>query len=179
MRAIRYKEDTMIELKEIIYKYPRIFMDINISTPIEDTQYATDFIITTSNRNVAVRVRESDCRFRDLTIRAKTKWNMKTEIDKIKEGHGDIYLYCWKDRNYEIKDYVIIDIHKLRSSNLLGKERKIILNKDSQGFRNGTGFIHITLDELNKFDCILKNKIDRHEYQNQLNLFKKTTEWFI
>lgn len=176
MRLTEYPKDTIIELKEIIYKYPKIFMDINRSTPIEDTRYATDFVIKQPNRNVAVRVRDPDPqgrKFRDLTIRVKTKWDKKTEIDKIKEGYGDIYLYCWKDKNYKIKDYMIMDIHKLRSSNLLEKKRRIILNKDRRGVYDGTGFIHIKIDELNEFDCILENKIDGYKYQKQLSLFKK------
>lgn len=163
MRRIEYKENIIIELKGIIYKYPRIFMDINISTPIEDTQYATDFIIKTSNRDIAVRVRESDCKYRDFTIRAKTKYDMKTEIDKLNEGYGDIYLYCWKGLNGGIKDYIILDINLLRTTSLLKGERKIIMNSD------GTGFINIKIDKLKEFGCLLINNIQGYKYQSQLH----------
>lgn len=176
MRLIEYPEDTIIELKEIIHKHSKIFMDINKSTPVKDIHYATDYTIKTSNRDIAVRVRDPEKkgrRFRDLTIRTKTKWNRKTEIDKIKEGYGDIYLYCWKDKNYKIKDYMIIDIHKLRSSKLLEKKRKPIPNVDSAGNKDGTEFVPISIGELNEFDCILMNKIGGYKYQKQLSLFKK------
>lgn len=173
-RPTKYEKNTLIELKGIIFEYPEIFMYINKSTQIEDTQYATDFVIKLTNRSieknkssldVAVRVREPGCTKRDLTIRAKTRCNVKTEIDKIKEGYGHIYLYCWRGKNGKIGDYMIINIDRLRSSNLLEKKRGIIPNKD------GTGFIAISINELNESNCILKNKIARYEYQNQLKLF--------
>ena len=163
---IGYNERIKTEIKEIIYKYPKIFIDIVIATPIEDTQYATDFIIKTSNRNIAVRVRESDCRYRDFTIRAKTKYDMKTEIDKLNEGYGDIYLYCWKGLSGGIKDYIILDINLLRTTSLLKEKRIIIMNSD------GTGFINIKIDKLKEFGCLLINNIRGYKYQSQLHFLR-------
>jgi len=153
MRQIEYKENITKEIKQILLDNSNIFIDIKFSTLIEDTKYATDFTVNILNKNIAVRVREPDCKYRDFTIRAKAEYNGRTEIHKIKEGYGDIYLYCWKDINYKINEYMIIDINKLRDSDLLNIYRKIIMNNDN------TGFIYIGINELEKENCLLVKKL--------------------
>lgn len=154
MRQIEYKQETIQEIKRILLKHSDIFIDINFSTEIEDTKFATDFVVRILNKDISVRIRKSDCEFRDFTIRAMTKYGGKTEIHKIKEGYGDIYLYSWQNENREIREYIIVDINKLRNSGLLN-DRKTIPNID------GTGFISIEIDELEEEDCLLVKDYQR------------------
>lgn len=154
MRQIEYKENIIKEIKQILLDHSDIFINVEIATPIEDTKYATDFVVNILNKNIAVRVRDPDCRYRDFTIRAKAEYNGRTEIHKIKEGYGDIYLYCWKDESDKINEYIIIDINELRNSNLLNIERRIIMNNDD------TGFINIGINELENENCLLVKKLN-------------------
>lgn len=120
---------------------------VNDATFEEDTTQATDLILNTIQGKIAVRLRRSSCTFRDLTIRAKRDTGIKTELEKIKEGWGRWYFYGWVSNENIIKEYIFIDLNKLRETTLL--ERTLIDNKD------GTYFIAISKKELEDNDCLV------------------------
>lgn len=73
--------------------------------------------------HVAVRVRRWTCPYRDFTIRDALPSGHITELQKLIEGHcADVYLYCWEHNLYPglaFKDWMLIDIPRLRASGLL------------------------------------------------------------
>jgi len=125
--------------------------------PEDDKQNGFDFIFTMGNFTIPVRIRKPDCRYKDFTIRARSRWNQRTEIHKLEDGAGDVYFYAWTKyvEGFEkICSYWLIDLKKVRESNLLKVERRIIYNGDS------TGFVNITKRELDIFNCIIAHSPD-------------------
>jgi hypothetical protein len=99
-------------------------------------------VVMTATPSIAVRVRRSgyDKRFKDLTIRSYNKGH-KTEVDKLRAGHGDYYLYCWTDAAGRISSYWIIDLDTVREAGLLEKPT-------SRSNHDGTMFLTISRKEL-------------------------------
>jgi hypothetical protein len=87
----------------------------------EDMERNTDLLIFEYNSlRIALRVRDANIKYRDVTIRSYNK-GYKTEVDKIKEGFGDYMLYCWgsldKDKVPTISDYLLFDLDCFRKLN--------------------------------------------------------------
>jgi hypothetical protein len=101
----------------------------------------------------------ADCPWRDLTIRSRRDTKAKTELAKIKEGHGFRYFYGWIDDNDKIVEWMLIDLDKLRASGLLEKPRREIPNKDKDGNPDGTYFICIKSIELFNADCTIAYRL--------------------
>lgn len=114
-----------------------------------DTKCATDFTIKLKGGNIAVRLRRPTCSFRDFTIRALRDSGTKTELAKIKEGHGFRYFYGWIDKNNRIAEWILVDLDKVRETGLLEKERPLIPNYD------GTHFVPIDIEELDEAGCLI------------------------
>lgn len=134
-------------VKDILKQNAMHIVTIAVAQDNLDKQQATDMTITISGGCVAVRVRRDNTRYRDLTIRSRTKFGGKTELAKIREGFADWYLYCWtKDGN--ISEWIIVDLDCLRESGLLDLSRKEIPNGD------GTYFVNVTIAELRANNCI-------------------------
>jgi len=131
-------------------------VNVRDATFKEDTKQATDMKIEIQGTDIAVRQRETnDYTFGnvcdgtsgnpDVTIRSKAN-GYTTEFDKIKKGYGDYYLYAWT----KMKDWILYDIDKLRTNNLLNKSN---LNEfDNQ---DGTKFIIISIIKLHYIDAII------------------------
>ena len=94
--------------------------------------------------DIAVRIRR-DTNFRDITIRAFNNGH-KTELDKIREGYCDWYLYIWTQNN-RIVEWIFLDVNLIRASGLFNNDRKVTMNKD-----NCTGFIIYTIYELSNIN---------------------------
>lgn len=120
---------------------------ISIASDQTDRSYATDFEVKLLGGTIAVRLRKPDCKYRDLTIRARRDSGMKTELAKIKEGYAFRYFYGWTDARGTIAEWILVDLDKLRATNLLNKP--LIPNFD------GTYFIAITIKELDDADCLI------------------------
>lgn len=128
------------------------FFSIREATKKEDMQEGFDFMLTAEAAQIAVRIRRPNCRYRDLTIRAETKYGGKTEIDKIREGKGDMYFYAWTENQLtgeRLSSYMIVDLSLFRSSGLAFTQK----SKTSNG--DGTGFFSYTKDELDAAGCLL------------------------
>lgn len=136
--------------QEIISRHIRYIFKARQSTPEQDMKEGFDYAITIDKTNIAVRNRKHKyLQYGDLTIRTKARGNGKTEIDKIKEGCGDIYLYTWQTENGKsIDSYLLVDLEKLRISGLL-EETNELKNGDN------TKFCSISIQELRDKDCII------------------------
>ncbi len=143
-----YTEAIRRQLITILKNHAAVFIEFEDASFEEDTQHATDMKIITKSKAIAVRIRNSNCGFRDLTIRSYN-CGSNTEIDKIRNGDGDIYLYGWKNKENNITEYILIDIHKLRESGLIYE------NRSAQSNYDGTEFTIYSIDELEKTGCMI------------------------
>ena len=157
---IKYDNDVFIsKYQDIIFdNLNLIFKSLNMkleqSNFKQDTEEATDYILSVNKICVAVRNRKYEYKkkYKDITIRCVSNKNKKTELDKIKEGYGDVYLYCWQtEEGNDIDSYVLVDLNKLRFSNILSEDRKILTN-----INDNAKFINISIDELHKNNCLIK-----------------------
>ena len=132
------------------------------SSFVVDTEQATDLVVLqTEKMNTAIRLRKlnnyGNKYINEFTIRAKTKFNNKTEIHKILDGFADYGFYGWVcDETKIIKHWTIFSLNVFRKTfnekNL--HQRSILKNPD------GSGFYVFNFDELPE-DFIIKTNIRR------------------
>lgn len=118
----------------------------------DDMEKGFDFVFTMGDITVPVRVRTPSCKFRDFTIRSKSRHGFKTEIDKLREGFGDVYFYGWTkwEQGQEvIIEWCLINLNRFRESGLANIEKPQTSNGD------GTCFINYKLKELEENHCII------------------------
>lgn len=99
------------------------FMKAHHASQLQDFNQATDVVLTMDNVHIAVRIRKPDCQYRDITLRGKNN-GQKTERDKILDGYGDLYFYGWTQHRVgqiELCEWVLIDLDKVRETNLLNR----------------------------------------------------------
>lgn len=121
--------------------------EVEKASVIQDTEQGFDFWFTGSGLKIPVRIRQPDCKYRDFTIRWRSVNGGKTEIDKLSEGAGDVYFYAWTSSKTNICDWVLINLHELRSFFEISRDNPIIIKRViSNG--DGTYFTHIKLNEL-------------------------------
>ena len=140
-------------METILKDHARHLINIDLAPDNIDRTQATDMTVNVKGTSIALRVREPSCKFRDFTVRSTVKSGNKTELDKLKEGYGDIYLYGWGDGKDRLLEYIILDIHQLRRSGLL--DRTYIERPNGDGSK----FIAIDLLELKLNDCILEYEL--------------------
>lgn len=91
------------------------FTQANIA---DDQNRNTDIIIELPKNGgrVACRVRRPECyRYKDeFTIRCRSRFGAKTEIDKILEGWGDYVFYAFGGRNAKLRAWTIADLNVFR-----------------------------------------------------------------
>lgn len=151
----REQSDMYLEaFKDILRRNSMNFLTLEVSDDYKDTQEATDMIIKIEGGDVALRVRNPSCKFRDFTVRTRSKYGGKTEIDKLKEGFGDWYLYGWGDGNGNLLEWILIDLDKVRKFKILDKPRQERRNCD------GTKFVGIPIGELQMTGCLISKKLN-------------------
>ncbi len=146
-----YSQKHIDSMIEILKENAMHIVKIVIADAEKDTKQSTDLIVKVEGGDVAVRTRTKNIKFRDFTIRAKSYYGFKTELDKLREGFAQWYLYAWElDKGYE---WVLIDMDRVRDSGLLDCDYPVKMNRD------GTGFINIRLSHLQLHDCIVSKKL--------------------
>lgn len=102
-------------IKENFRLFPQDITHVELSTSEEDTKESFDLIYK-SNVQISIRIRNNPyLKYADFTIRSKSYCGLKTEIDKLKEGLGTIYLYAWKNvDNTSFESWILVDINKFR-----------------------------------------------------------------
>lgn len=122
-----------------IKKLPKTLFQINQSNDVEDNTLSFDLIFNL-NVQISVRLRKNKyIKYKDITIRSRSKKGYTTEIDKIysgcsESGCSQIYFYGWlsEDEN-EIIQWILLDINKFRKKVYdYGVERK---NDDGTEFK--------------------------------------------
>lgn len=141
----------------------------------KDLREATDYEIITNMGKIAGRVRRPYYwpKYRDLTIRAWRKGNVKTEIHKLREGYGSHYLYAWANNEAVFDDWMLIDLDKLRASRLLDNN-DFIPNSDHR-----TGLLPIPDYDLRATGCIVREKPDAYRHRGgRMALYLGTKTFF-
>lgn len=144
------------EVRRILAMCALHLFQFSVATPQQDMKQATDMtvkIVSSHDIGIAVRLRRAQYQHRDLTIRAARRSGVTTELGKIREGAGDFYLYGWTNA-WTIREWMLIDLEKLRQSGLLMRPRHVYANKDQT-----TGFIAIPYRELSAAGCVLRSQI--------------------
>lgn len=140
--------------------YPQVFgilkrnalhiVKVEVSNEEQDTKQATDFVVSVKGGRVAVRIRSDVAKqYRDFTIRAQMRSGYETELQKIKKGFADFYLYIWTEQD-SIVDWILVDLKTMRESGLLDGERRLRWNKDG-----GSAFIAFAISELQRVGALL------------------------
>ena len=153
-----WSDGFMPEVARILTLCSLSFFQFRIANAEDDLKRATDLtinIISTQQIAIAVRLRRPHYQYRDLTIRAARSFGTTTELAKIKNGAGDFYLYGWTE-GFHIREWMLVNLNKLRTSGLLVKPRHVFTNKDQS-----TGFIAIPYTELRDAGCIERSTIGR------------------
>lgn len=122
----------------------------------QDTEEATDFIYY-ANLKIPVRIRTPKYYnyLGEFTIRWRSAHGQKTEIDKLADGHGDIYFYAWtkKDEVEYIADWCLINLHKLRNRHNLSRLNTTLIDRAKGNGDKKTGFTFYKVNEIS--DCII------------------------
>ncbi len=148
------------EIKEIIisnfFKFTTDNVKIELSSSEEDTEESFDLIFN-SEIEISVRIRDHYyLQYSDFTIRSRAKNGGRTEIDKLKDGKGNIYLYAWKSENKDsLYAWALVDIKKIRSLFSGGITRQ---NED------GTRFKVYSFKQIKELDGIIAYKHIRKRF---------------
>lgn len=121
-------------IKDNFWLFPFEITNIELSTSDEDTKESFDLVYK-SRIEISIRIRNNEyLKYCDFTIRNKSKYGGRTEIDKLIAGKGSLYLYAWKNMNNTIlQSWVLVDINKIRNDLLTnGKQR---FNIDNTAFK--------------------------------------------
>jgi hypothetical protein len=129
---------------------------LSLSTPKMDMKESTDALVKVNGGEyaIALRVRrpEQDG-WRDLTIRSYNGGH-KTELQKIKEGNCDFYLYAWTSyesaKDGTFSDWVFIDLNIMRLLGIFDEDWDERKNKDGI-----TAFVVKDIWELMELDAIV------------------------
>lgn len=148
----RWQEQQYSLIEKVLLRNAMHLIKIDVASQQDDMQRATDFVVTMRGGAVAVRIRK-DTKYRDFTIRAKMASGYKTELDKLRQGFGDFYLYLWTEHG-ALVEYWLMDLHRLRASGMLDGERNIKWNVD-----RGSAFIALSLAELQNAGAIMNREV--------------------
>lgn len=141
----QYQAQLLDQVKDILKANAGLFLVFDLANDEQDMKQATDMVLTVKGgQRIAVRIRREQARkYTDVTIRARSKHGAKTEIDKLREGWGDWYVYAWEsNQRGRLDRWCIYDLHAVRRSGLLEKAGAVTWNGD------GTGFVTISLRDL-------------------------------
>lgn len=148
-RDWNWSDGFLPEVRRILMQNAALLFTVQIASTYQDVKEATDMLLMVNGqRTVAVRLRRAQYSYRDLTIRASRISGARTELDKIRNGYGDIYLYGWT-YGWTISEWMLVNLHRLRSSSLLNSHWKMTINRDG-----ATGFISIPYMTLYEYGCI-------------------------
>jgi hypothetical protein len=131
VRALETKYHTEIgfHLRKALRGFHERYAIIKPSTEYQDGNYAFDLVYQL-NLIISVRIRQHKyIKYRDMTIRYKSKNGGITEFEKIKNGYAKIYLYAYEseDRDSFVK-VRIVDVDAIRK--LIAQERYSIYKND-------------------------------------------------
>lgn len=125
-------------------------------TKAKDIQISFE-LFKKGSADIACRCRRiSVDKYGDITIRSGRPSGMKSELQKIKEGHGDYMVYGWIPGKH-IEAYCIVDLDRMRQSGVLEQKRQTRWNKDWSSC-----FVFLSINELRQTGCL----VDYHDFQD-------------
>jgi hypothetical protein len=92
---------------------------IEVAPPEEDRLHNTDLMFDVGLQRIAVRMRREALRLaynrrNEITIRYGRQSGVTTELAKVLQGWGDLFLYAWgEDRSGRITAYTLIHLKEL------------------------------------------------------------------
>jgi succinate dehydrogenase flavin-adding protein (antitoxin of CptAB toxin-antitoxin module) len=125
----KYHAEIGTHLRKALRGFHERYAIIKPSTEFQDGNYSFDLIYQL-NFVVSVRIRQHKyMKYKDMTIRYKSKGGGFTEFDKIKQGYAKVYFYAYEseDRNSLVK-VRIVDVDAIRK--LIAQERYSIYKND-------------------------------------------------
>lgn len=123
--------------------------------PLYDDQNLETDVIMVGNLRVALRVRNGHSTdFNDIVIRSYRSSGADTELQKIKKGFGDYYLYCWTADGKTITEWILFDLDRFRE--VMDKCLVVFdhFNDD------GTAFNTYSIAGLMSTDCCVDSFLD-------------------
>lgn len=126
-----------------------------LGTPEEDIYHEADMIIFEfCSLKIALRVRNGHSYDHgDIAIRSKTAYGNRTELDKIIDGEGDYYLYCWTQDGATISEYILFDLDAFRQN------IEEILSQSNIPNGYGGAFTTFSIYEMMQNNCILTHSL--------------------
>lgn len=155
-RDREYADSLNPEINRVLKACAHKIIQIEVASDEADKERATDFEIRVVGGTIAARVRRN-CDFRDLTIRASRPTGVKTELEKIRKGYGDWYLYAW-ERHGQFEDWMLVCLKRVRQFGLLDEPGRIYNPSD------GTSFLRIDAKKLHKYRCIKAASLGIQQY---------------
>jgi hypothetical protein len=131
---VKFKNDIFAILRKHNVLLPFMQWEIVQSSEFEDCNLSYDMKFN-GEVQLSVRIRRHEyLKFRDFTIRTKSKNGYKCEADKLIEGYGQVYFYGWMDSTEtRLVDWIIVDIDKIR--NKIQENGRYYDNIDNTGFK--------------------------------------------
>lgn len=158
-----WTDERQDEVCAIVKKHLDRIISVRVASPDEDTKQATDLVIEVVSGSIAARVRRHTD-FRDWTIRSHRRSGVTTELQKLRAGFARWYLYAWTVATGNIKDYVLIDLDRVRAIGLLD-EAWIEQSADC----GNTHFISVSVTELRKEKCLVVDNCKTPCKQTKVN----------
>jgi hypothetical protein len=115
---LEYKFAEQIE-SHIVKALPQLygnFVEFRKATEEEDCRFSYDMVFG-MNFTISIRIRKYKyTKFADLTIRSKSKFGGKTEIDKIMDGMAQVYFYSYmNEAETDLVKVRIADVEAIRT----------------------------------------------------------------
>ena len=148
---VKFKDEILSILKENHILASFMNYELKHSSEHEDQKLSYDMIFH-GKVEISIRIRRNEyLRYKDFTIRTRSKNGYECEIDKLINGKGNIYFYGWMCKDQiSLVDWIIVDINKIRQH--LSSNGYPLKNKD------GTEFKAYSIVFLEKHDAIINQK---------------------
>ena len=116
---MRFKDEIKYHIFRFMPKLDSRYLLFKPSSEYEDSSLSYDAIFN-SNFTLSIRIRRNYAlRYKDITIRSKSKNGYKTEIDKIMEGMGQLYFYAYMNESEtRLVKIRVVDIDVIRKMTL-------------------------------------------------------------
>lgn len=112
----KFKSEIFAILKRNNILLPFMKFVCDPSSEYEDQNLSYDMKFN-GTVELSVRIRKHQyLKYRDFTIRSKSKNGYACEIDKLMAGLGKIYFYGWMNQQETgLADWIVVDIDKIRN----------------------------------------------------------------
>ena len=178
---IEFQHRLLPQVNRILTEQARYMVRFELAGEVQDTKQATDMVMTIAGgTTIAVRIRRpmpTGKVYRDLTIRAQMASGAETEYHKIKAGWGDWYFYAWTNEPTPglIDEWILVDLHKMRTAKLFDTPRKLWENKGA----GDSKFYAYGLQELRTCNALVTGSIIQERYRYFMELERVKVDYLL